>query len=162
MHRELCPKTVHSAYGNTYERQACNGQEHGPAAGAVGRMTNCESSVSGYTGICDLSGNAYEWEDSCDGKTGSGDSCRVRGGSFKNSSCGDSSSCSYLRCDNHDNSFRNESWSVFGFRCARSDKRRYGERELGQHQWLAAARLAAQNTRQHEQDGAEQEPEGSA
>ena len=49
--------------------------------------------MSGYVGVYDLSGNVWEWEDSCDGTTGSNDLCRLRGGSF-GVYPGD-----YLRCD---------------------------------------------------------------
>ena len=69
-------------YGNIYNGQTCNGADHGVGARVpVGSMTGCESSVSGYTGVYDLSGNAYEWEDSCDGNAGQNDDCRLRGGS---------------------------------------------------------------------------------
>jgi len=48
----------------------------------VGMLEACASSVTGYSGVYDLSGNVWEWEDSCDGYVGSNDYCRVRGGSF--------------------------------------------------------------------------------
>jgi formylglycine-generating enzyme required for sulfatase activity len=44
-------------------------------------MSTCQSSVSGYTGIYDMSGNAVEWEDSCGDSTPTA-SCRVHGGGW--------------------------------------------------------------------------------
>jgi formylglycine-generating enzyme len=39
-------------YGSTYQPQTCNGLDHGAGATvAVGSMTACESSVSGFTGV---------------------------------------------------------------------------------------------------------------
>jgi len=69
-------------YGNTYLVNTCNGYEAGRGAVlSVQSMTTCQSSVAGYTGVYDMSGNVWEWEDSCDGTTGEFDSCRLRGGS---------------------------------------------------------------------------------
>jgi sulfatase modifying factor 1 len=69
-------------YGNTYQATYCNG--YASAAVAVGTMPQCQSMVSGYAGVYDLSGNVVEWEDSCDGTSGSGNFCRLRGGAFNN------------------------------------------------------------------------------
>lgn len=71
-------------YGNTYEPQTCNGADHSAAVSTVGSLAGCDSSVLGYTGVYDLSGNVFEWEDSCTGATGMSDGCRIRGGSFVN------------------------------------------------------------------------------
>jgi formylglycine-generating enzyme required for sulfatase activity len=38
--------------------------------------------VDGYEGVYDLTGNVWEFEDSCDGATGNKDWCASRGGSF--------------------------------------------------------------------------------
>ena len=46
-------------------------------------LTQCQSNISGYTGVYGLSGNVWEWEDACDGTTGSSDRCRLRGGGAK-------------------------------------------------------------------------------
>jgi formylglycine-generating enzyme len=71
-------------YGGTYNGDACNGYTHGLATTVpVGSMTTCQSSASGFTGVLDMSGNVWEWEDSCDGSTGKDDMCRIRGGSFE-------------------------------------------------------------------------------
>jgi hypothetical protein len=69
-------------YGNTYQGNYCNGQDDGlepMTTTPVGSMTTCQSSVSGYQGVYDLSGNVGEWEDSCNGAD-QWAGCRVRGG----------------------------------------------------------------------------------
>jgi hypothetical protein len=93
-------------YGSTYEGQTCNGADNGVGTTvAVGSLTTCQSSVSGYAGVYDLSGNAMEWEDACDG-----DVCRVRGGRFNNG--GSDIGCAY-----DSPSDRMASLEVVGFRC---------------------------------------------
>jgi formylglycine-generating enzyme required for sulfatase activity len=98
-------------YGATYDAQACNGTDKGLLTTAeVGTLAGCQSSQSGYTGMYDLSGNVFEWEDSCNGQTGPADQCRVRGGScFSNSD--------YLRCDYSATLTRAFTVNNFGFRC---------------------------------------------
>jgi formylglycine-generating enzyme len=78
-------------------------------------MSTCQSSVPGYTGVYDLSGNVFEWEDSCFGaQSGASTYCIRRGGSFCCGSgymqCGDrAAGAAYdLRSSAH--------WFV-GFRC---------------------------------------------
>jgi sulfatase modifying factor 1 len=63
-------------YGSAYSGSACNGNS---AAFSVGSTAMCEG---GYAGLFDLSGNVTEWEDSCNGTTGTYDACRLRGGSL--------------------------------------------------------------------------------
>jgi formylglycine-generating enzyme len=80
-------------YGDTYEEQACNGGDYGDAEMGplpVGDITSCSG---GYPGIYDMSGNVWEWEDSCDGSLGEADLCRARGGAFGNG--GDLHRCDY-------------------------------------------------------------------
>jgi formylglycine-generating enzyme required for sulfatase activity len=48
----------------------------------VPTMSTCQSSVSGYTGVYDLTGNVWEWEDSCDGTLGTSNYCHVRGADY--------------------------------------------------------------------------------
>lgn len=84
-------KMLSYPYGNAYIENACNGATDecnyfGTCTTVpVGSLSGCQSSVSGYEGVYDLSGNASEWEDSCNGATGEHDDCRVRGGSFRDS-----------------------------------------------------------------------------
>jgi formylglycine-generating enzyme required for sulfatase activity len=70
-------------YSSTYRGTACNGGDYWvPNYGnnttlAVGSLTTCQSPSSSYAGVYDLSGNVWEWEDSC----GAG-GCFARGGSY--------------------------------------------------------------------------------
>ena len=70
-------------YGNAYQSSFCQGTDYGDTSLAVGSLANCVTSATGYAGVYDLSGNVWEWEDSCDGSGESG-SCGIRGGSFGN------------------------------------------------------------------------------
>lgn len=100
-------------YGDAYDPQACNGLDRfvGELLPA-GASPGCSSHVAGFTGVLDLSGNKFEWEDSCDGATGEHDQCRLRGGAF-------SSDPANLSCDVDRTKSR---WDIYldaavGFRC---------------------------------------------
>lgn len=70
-------------YGDEYQPGICNDGETGqPDWVRVGSLDQCQSTVDGYEGVYDLSGNVTEFEDSCEGTTGPQDECRARGGSF--------------------------------------------------------------------------------
>ena len=101
-------------YGDTYSESACNGRlaSHHTTV-PVKSMVGCQSSVSGYAGVYDLSGNVWEWEDSCDGDVGEDDYCRMRGGSFVNDADNG------LRCDGGDVD-RDYQADGIGFRCCSS------------------------------------------
>ncbi len=72
-------------YGDTYSGTTCNGPDAGHGTTVpVASKSGCQSSMSGYAGVHDLSGNVWEWEDSCNGNVGNSDPCRLRGGSFYN------------------------------------------------------------------------------
>jgi formylglycine-generating enzyme required for sulfatase activity len=99
--------------GNVYQSGTCNGPEYGANMTVpVGTLPGCQSRVSGYGGVYDLSGNVSEWEDSCGERGG----CRVRGGDF---SSGNNLSCdvdTLFYSDSVDDSRRSVTWYV-GFRC---------------------------------------------
>ena len=69
-------------YGNTYEPAVCNVPEHDAGLQPVGSQT-C---VGGYPGLSDMTGNVYEWEDSCSAASGATDRCSARSGSFQDPS----------------------------------------------------------------------------
>jgi len=74
-------------YGSSYKSGACNGYSMKVGAPiGVGLATACEG---GYSGLFDMSGNVFEWEDACESATASAQ-CRIRGGSFNDES---------LQCD---------------------------------------------------------------
>jgi sulfatase modifying factor 1 len=69
-------------YGSAYDAQACNGSDRGIGTTVpVASLAGCQSRDPSYSGVYDLDGNAYEWEDSCSG-TGETANCRLRGGSY--------------------------------------------------------------------------------
>ncbi len=95
-------------YGASYSQSACNGADM--AAGAsveVGSSTGCEG---GYPSLRDMSGNVWEWEDSCTGLGGENDLCRIRGGSYAQASAA-------LTCAAESSLARNSTGQSVGFRC---------------------------------------------
>jgi formylglycine-generating enzyme required for sulfatase activity len=97
-------------YDATYNGQACNGYDLTVYMSvAVGTLSTCQSSVTGYTRVYDLSGNVWEWEDSCNG-IGDSARCRLRGGSFLNSSA-------WLGCGADISNLRSYVYGDIGLRC---------------------------------------------
>jgi formylglycine-generating enzyme required for sulfatase activity len=109
-----------STWSAPNEGQACNGSAKSPytngGAYPAGTLSRCHSPVSTYGGIFDMSGNVWEWENSCSMEVKSqnasrDDTCRVRGGSFKSGEA-------QLRCNAHSQDrSRNSVASDIGFRC---------------------------------------------
>jgi len=84
------PGTYVYPYGTTYSKTTCNGYGYNSLGMiAVGGAVNCHGPAAPYNGVFDMSGNADEWEDSCDQVSSGGpvngdgrsDTCRTRGGS---------------------------------------------------------------------------------
>jgi formylglycine-generating enzyme required for sulfatase activity len=95
-------------YGDTYAATACEGADIKPnKVVPVASKTAC---IGGYPGIYDMSGNVYEWEDSCDGTTGATDQCHLRGG-------GDLSPSTNLQCGNSNTDLRQRYFINVGIRC---------------------------------------------
>jgi formylglycine-generating enzyme required for sulfatase activity len=68
-------------YVGAYQPDACNGLDHGLGKPLpVGSLASCQG---GYNGVYDMSGNVWEWENSCD--TPSANQCHIRGGAFDTS-----------------------------------------------------------------------------
>ncbi len=102
-------------YGNTYQASCCNGYDYWGRSSTtkalpVGSLSSCQSSVPGYAGVYDLSGNVWEWEDSCRGNEDPPDDCFLQGGSF-------AFGASYLACDNFFSGYRTDAGDNIGFRC---------------------------------------------
>ncbi len=95
-------------YGENYDQAACFSQQAaGTSPVAVASHPGC---VGGYPGIYDMSGNAWEWEDSCDTYTGPGDNCLIRGGGTAQDATG-------LTCATKVAVARNDTTGDRGFRC---------------------------------------------
>ena len=76
-------------YGNNYIGNYCVSADYDGVSGyqpstdvlrPVASLPTCEG---GYPGIWDMSGNLWEWEDSCDASSGADDTCQIRGSSFQ-------------------------------------------------------------------------------
>jgi formylglycine-generating enzyme required for sulfatase activity len=94
-------------YGASFDPARCNGQAFGAAETLdVDQPPACTNASSP---IHDMSGNAWEWENACEGD-GATDRCRVRGGSFRSDEFS-------LVCSASTLVDRNTLFDDFGFRC---------------------------------------------
>jgi formylglycine-generating enzyme len=95
-------------YGEVYAAELCNGSDAGiNGTTKVGSFREC---VGGYPGLLDMSGNVWEWEDSCESAMGMSDPCRIRGGAFNNGSVN-------LACGADNAATRESSAISIGIRC---------------------------------------------
>ena len=95
-------------YGDVYDPTQCNTAGFGVGATInVGTAPGC---VGGYPGIHDMSGNVYEWEDSCSAEIGESDMCRRRGGSYFVEGM-------VVRCLVNEMQLRSATTNGIGFRC---------------------------------------------
>ena len=115
-------------YGTAYNAGYCIGSDYtypypapdagplftgagGPFPGTRTLSTNPpQSCQGGAPNLYDMSGNAAEWEDSCDGTTGASDNCHLRGGSFKEQGAA-------LACKANRTAARNATPEDVGIRC---------------------------------------------
>lgn len=94
-------------YGNTYDSNLCAGElKKGAGTVDVASLTQC---VGGVNGLYDMSGNAWEWIDSCAGITAT-DPCVTHGGDF-------TSPPAELQCDAGKKYPANAKDAFRGFRC---------------------------------------------
>jgi formylglycine-generating enzyme required for sulfatase activity len=74
------------SYGDEYDPLTCRGADAEDYTTwgfvEVGTLAGCHSPADPYSGVYDLSGNAAEWDNGCDGDEPDAP-CRIRGGSFE-------------------------------------------------------------------------------
>jgi formylglycine-generating enzyme required for sulfatase activity len=98
-------------YGSTYVRETCNTKTSGPAP--VGSLASC---VSAAGPIHDLSGNVYEFEDSCVGPNPT-DNCFIRGGHWNNGDDPGPNGVPVSACAGRATRARNVGNATTGIRC---------------------------------------------
>jgi sulfatase modifying factor 1 len=81
MWSRACSGESHRAYpyGDEYEPEYCNGDDNQGDTTPVRSLPHCATSDQG---IFDLSGNVWEWTNTCNQDVHTGDYCLARGGSY--------------------------------------------------------------------------------
>lgn len=105
-------------YGGVYVGTSCNDFDYGKATVLpVGSVATCHSPDAPFSAVYDMSGNVYEWEDSCTPYVGDAgtspinDGCRTRGGSYT------TSDITHLLCARDRSDPRDSRLPTLGFRC---------------------------------------------
>ncbi len=108
-------------YSGNFDLNACYGLEHG----STGLQSVVNQSGVPLTGICvggtpnlfHMSGNAWEWVDSCNGISGETDYCHLRGGSFNSLAGQLACTVADPQVPTGDPKLRNHFADDVGFRC---------------------------------------------
>lgn len=96
-------------YGDEVQPDACNTSEY--AAGSplrAAEVSACHGPSLPFANVYDLSGNVWEWEDSCSKYKNANDDCRIRGGDFDTTTA---------HCRRDSSVKRNTARANTGFRC---------------------------------------------
>lgn len=100
-------------YGNVFDGTDCNDENLASGVTAVLDLQGkpIPSDCAGnFPQLYHMSGNASEWEDSCNGQTGANDMCRLRGGSY-------ASVAADVACAADASMSRSTTSPTIGFRC---------------------------------------------